>query len=485
MKKITKKSSITLIELPPTLFGKLNGDISFDIYSRSKLPSRALHVLEGILRYNGFTDTKSINPNFNKKRGILTSEDFKRIFNSDVLLISSITRTSPQSQELARLYKQNSLEGIAIAGGPDPTFRIEDWLNYVDIVVMGEGEKTISELMSRLIEDSENLNSVKGIAYKKREEIIKTNLRELLTSEELSQLPHPFYDEDIRKKITSGVVETSRGCPNNCDFCTVTKIYGRKYRVKSIDYIIEELNITKDIGSYLFFSDDNLIAIPSKATALLDAIVKNKLNKKYSGAQATIKIADNPELMQALKKAKINALCIGIESINDETLRELGKPYTAEQNKKAIKILKKSGFWIHGMMILGGEGDTQESLKETLEWANQNLDSVQFFSPIPIPGTPFYNRMEEQGRILTKKWYLYDGQHVVTKPKHFTPYELQKTISNMYKDFYSLRKALRRLKHSQNKALALEILFYAKFNGRKMLYNPQTSQHLEFLKGFG
>lgn len=482
MRKITKQSPITLIELPPTLFGKLNGEVSFDIYSRFKMPSRALHVLEGILRYNKWINTKSINPNFNEKRGILTSEDFKRIFNSDVLLISSITRTSPQSQELAKLFKQKNPDGIVIAGGPDPTFRIKDWLSYVDIIVLGEGEKTLLELMNKLIKTPENLNSVKGIAFKKRKKIIITKPRELLTSEELSQLPHPFYDKNISKKINSGVVETSRGCPNNCDFCTVTKIYGKQYRTKSMDYIIEELKRTKNIGNALFFSDDNLIAIPNKTIELLETITKTGLNNKYSVAQTTIKLADNPKLMQALKKANINALCIGIESINNETLKELGKPYTAEQNKRAIKILKKAGFWIHGMMMLGGDGDTKETLKETLEWTNQNLDSVQFFSIIPPPGTPFYDKMEKQGRILTKKWYLYDGQHVVIRPKNFTPYELQKTIFNMYEDFYSLRNILKRLKHSKNKALALGILFYAKFSGRKIIYNSQTSQHLEFLK---
>lgn len=482
MHKITKQSQITLIELPPTLFGKLNGDMNFDIYSYSKMPSRALHVLEGILRYNGFTNTKSINPNFNKKRGILTSEDFKRILNSDILLISSITRTSPQSQELARLYKQKNPKGIVIAGGPDPTFRVEDWLNYVDIIVIGEGEKTLLELMNQLIENPENLNSVKGIAFKKNRKTVITKPRELLTNEELSQLPHPFYDKDIRKKITSGVVETSRGCPNNCDFCTVTKIYGRQYRVKSIDYVIEELKRTKNIGSFLFFSDDNLTAIPNKTMELLKAIIKNNLNKKYSVAQTTIKLADNPELMSAIKKANINALCIGIESINNETLKELGKPYTAEQNKRAIKILRKAGFWIHGMMMLGGEGDTPKSLKNTLEWANQNLDSVQFFSLIPVPGTPFYDKMKKQGRILTKKYYLYDGQHVVTKPKNFTPYKLQKTIFNMYGNFYSLRKTLKRLKHSPSKTISLGFLIYSHFSGRKMFFNPQTKAHLEFLK---
>ncbi len=189
--------------------------------------------------------------------------------------------------------------------------------------------------------------------------------------------------------------------------------------------------------------------------------------------------------MQTLKKANINALCIGIESINNETLKELGKPYTAEQNKRAIKILKKTGFWIYGMMMLGGEGDTPESLKETLEWANQNLDSVQFFSLIPVPGTPFYNQMEKEDRILTKNWCLYDGQHVVIRPKNFTPYELQKTIFNMYEDFYSIKNSLKRLKHSPSKTISLGFLIYSHFSGRKMLYNPQTNQHLEFLKGVG
>jgi anaerobic magnesium-protoporphyrin IX monomethyl ester cyclase len=478
----TKNALVTLIELPPTLFGNLNGDVSFDIFSQSKMPARAIHVLEGVLRHDGWTNTKSINPIFNEERGKLTAEDFKRVFNSDFLLISSITRTSPQSQELARMYKLNNPGGIVIAGGPDPTFRLEDWLNYVDVIVIGEGEKTLIELMNQLIEDPKRLEDICGLAFKREEKMIVTKPRELLTSEELSQLPHPFYDEDIRDKISSGVIETSRGCPNNCNFCTVTKVYGRQYRGKSIDYILEELKRTKDIGNYLFFSDDNLIALPGKSLELLDAIAKNNLNKKYSGAQTTIRIADKPELMKALKKAKINALCIGIESINDETLKDLGKPYTAEQNKKAIKIIKKEGFWIHGMMMTGGDGDTKESLKETLKWAKENLDSVQFFSPIPIPGTPLYDRMEEQGRILTKEWYLYDGSNVIIRPKNFTPYELQKTINGMYEDFYSFRNGLKRLRNSKNKALSLGILTYAHLKGKKMIYNPQSELHLEFLK---
>lgn len=481
MKKLSKNSLVTLVELPATLFGILNGEVGFDIYSQFKMPARAIHVLEGVLRQDGWKNTFSLNPIFNEKRGKLTSNDFKRIFNSDFLLISAITRTAPQSQELARLYKLKNPKGIIIAGGPDSTFRIEDWLNFVDIVVRGEGEKTILELMNCIIKGG-NLKEIKGIAYKENNKVMITTPQELLTSEELSKLPHPYYSNFIKSKINAGVIETSRGCPNNCDFCTVTKIYGRQYRSKSMDYIFQELKRTEKMGTALFFSDDNFIAIPSKSMALLEQIVKNKMNKRTSVAQTTIKIADNPKLMRALKKANINALCIGIESINDETLKSLGKPYTAEQNKKAIKILKKAGFWVHGMMMLGGDGDTPKTLNETLKWAKKNLDSVQFFSPIPVPGTPFFDRMEKEKRILNKIWYLYDGNHVILKPKHFTPYQLQKTIYWMYEDFYSIKNSIKRLILSKNKKLAFSILLYAHLKGRKIIYNPQSQQHLAFLK---
>lgn len=482
MVKISKESLVTLVELPPTQYGILNGDISFDIYSKFRMPARAIHVLEGILKYDGWSNTKSINPAFNEIKGKLSVEDLKRIFNSDILLISSITRTSPQSQELARLYKLNNSNGRVIVGGPDPTFRLEDWLKYVDIVVMGEGERTISELMGRLIEDPENLGDIDGLAFKKGEEIVVTNERRLLTSGELSLLPHPFYGEDIRSKISTGVVETSRGCPYKCPYCIVTKMYGREYRTKSVGYVIEELKRTRDIGKYSFYSDDNLIAHPNQTIGLLEAIVENNLNEKYGVAQTTIELANRPELMQALKNAKITALCIGIESINDETLIYLGKPYTAKQIKEAIKILREAGFWIHGMMMPGGDPDTPEILRGLLEWAYRSVDSVQWFPPTPIPGTPLYDRMEKEGRFLTKNWYLYDVQHVVFRPKHFTPYELQRTIYNMYDDFYSVRGTMRRLRHSPNKKLSLEFLAYAKLTGMKMLYNPQSNQHLEFLR---
>ena len=164
MKKITKQNRLTFVELPATQFGVLNGDMGFDVYSAFKLPSRAIPTLRGVLIAEGYTNTHELNPKYNGYNGRLTSQNMRDVFSSDVLLLSSITRTSKQSMALADLYKQSNLQGIVIAGGPDPSFREKDWLDHVDIVVRGEGERTLKDLIARLTEDPSNLADISGIA---------------------------------------------------------------------------------------------------------------------------------------------------------------------------------------------------------------------------------------------------------------------------------------------------------------------------------
>tara|TARA_Y100000310_G_scaffold343302_1_gene450271 strand:- start:1373 stop:2839 length:1467 start_codon:yes stop_codon:yes gene_type:complete len=485
MKRISKKSPITLVELPATQFGALNGEISFNEFSKSKLPLRAVHVLEAILRNEGWENVKSISSQYHGKNGKLTSKNFKRIFDSDVLLASYLTSTYSQTNSLFNLYKQNNPNGIAVAGGFDATFRTKEALENADIVVRGEGEKTLVELINRLTtKDYNDLEDIDGLAFKNNGEIIFTKKRKLLTPEELSNLPHPYYDEETRKGVLGGVIETSRGCPNDCDFCTVTEFNGRKYRTRSIDYVIEELKRIDDLGRYIFYTDDNFIGSPTKTINLLEAIADKGLNKKVGLAQTTVKLADNPKLMNVMKKAGINFLCIGLESINDESLEGLGKPYNAEQNKRAVRIFKEYGFWTHGMMIFGLDGDTKEGYKETISWMNKKLDSMQLFPIVPGEGTRFHKRMQEENRILSNDLSLYDGHHVLVRPKNFTPYELQKMIIDCYEDFYSVENNLKRIFSAPNKRLALGLMVYTNLFGgvRKVTKSPQMKDHLEFLK---
>lgn len=486
MTKISKKSQITLVELPPTQFGIYNGDINYDIYTQFRLPARAIHVLEAILQAEGFENIQSINPMYHGSKGRLTEDNEKRIFDSDVLCISSITRTSPQSMELSRRFKSHNPSGIVIAGGFDPHFRTEEWLEEgkADIVVRGEGEKTFSKLMKMLTQDSSGLAGIAGLAFKDGKGIQQTGLSEPLTPQELSMLPHPYYDIKTQRGLGTTVIETTRGCPNACDFCSVTEFYGRRYRARSLDYVIEGLERIRNMGRMIFYTDDNFAVSPSRTIELLERIIDRGLVRRGSSAQVSVKVSENTKVLELLKKAKIDVLYVGIESINEDTLQSFNKPYSATQNKMSIKKLREMGFWVHGMMMLGGDGDTAETLKETEDWIKQNLDSVQLFSPTPFQGTGFYKRLKGENRIITEDFSLYDGQNVVIRPKNLSPFELQRTIYKMYESFYSFGESWKRWKTSPKRGSSFKLYLYNHLLGwkRNMLYNPQAKKHLEFLK---
>lgn len=487
MKKLTKQSRVRLVESPAYQFGILNGDLSRDIYTRLfRMPSRALHVLEGILRPDFWENVRSLNPFYNGKNGKFTEDNFGEIYNSDAVLCSCITRTFLPTMELVGEYKLRRPDGIAILGGPHVTVCPEEALERgADIVVLKEGERTFQELMTRLTEDPESLDDIDGIAFKKGSGIQINKPRKLLTPEELSQLPHPYYAPEFRKNgfLSLSVIETARGCPHNCDFCGVTQMYGGKYRGKSDEYVLEELRRIRGYGNVNFITDDNHPANHKRTINLHEKIIDSGLQKTTT-IQVDVKAAENPELLKVLRKSGVNALCVGIESFNDETLRALGKPFSAKQNLEAIKTFKDAGFWVHGMFMIGGKGDTPETLRESSYLINRILDSVQFFAEIPLPGTRFTKRMEQEGRILTKDYSLYDGLHVIVRPDNFTPYELQRTLVEMHESFYSFWNNVRRFSNSQKKKTSAVIGAYTSFFGgfREVLHDPQSRKHLEFLK---
>ncbi len=136
------------------------------------------------------------------------------------------------------------------------------------------------------------------------------------------------------------------------------------------------------------------------------------------------------------------------------------------------------------MMIFGLDGDTKEIYKETLSWMNNNLDSMQLFPIVPGQGTRFHKIMQEENRILSNDWSLYDGHHVLIRPKNFSPYELQNMIINAYNDFYSVKNNFKRIWTVPNKSLSLGFMAYTNlFRGiSKVVNSPQMKSHLEFLK---
>ena len=475
---------ITLVELPATSFGKLNAPKVKDVYTKVLIPARANPQLQAILLQQGYEDVESIDPNLNRKKKLI-KKDLERIMTSDYLLLSAITRTISQTKELAEIYKKAKPDGKVIVGGPHVTFAPEETLEWADIVVRHEGDKTLVELLEKL-RKGKPLQDVKGISYKINDKVVNHECRDLLSKEELSVLPLPDYSM-YPKKMT-GIINTSRGCPYACNFCSVTQFYGSKYRRKSNERILEELSSIETHSRRVFFSDDNFAANKNTVKELLEEIVKSKSKKNYS-CQLSINSAFlsqqtneiDTEFAELLRMAHFNDVYLGIESINEETLKGYHKPVTAERNKIGVKVFRDAKLWVHGMMMVGGEGDTPESLDEELEWVKQNLDSVQFFAPIPFPKTPFTMEMDKQERILTKDYYLYDGIHVIVRPKNFSPYELQLKLIDMYKQFYAIgQKDL--MKKSSHPWYKRAIHTYAQKIIWDIEHEPQTRTHFEMLR---
>jgi len=442
--------AVTLIELPATVDGTLEGKLARDVYSLLDYPARGIPLLTAIVKKAGYTDTVAINPKYNRwSRGHLDRGDWARLLASDVVGISAITRTAPQSLELARRLKEANPRVKIVFGGPHPTALPEEALQVADVVVRHEGDYTFPEVLERFREDIERpyLEDVLGIAYRTPEGDVRvTRDRPFLTSEQLSALPFPEYTENERRSVTHLVVNTSRGCPFECEYCSVIDNFGRQFRFLDDDTTIALIRYTLSVKRCpIFFGDDIFNANRARVKRILDRVLTEGIRIPRWFAQVRVEAANDPELLRLMARSGCACVFIGLESVNNETLRLYHKHSTLEKNRAAIEAFHRVGIRVHGMFVLGSDADTKETIEETLRFAKaMNLDTAQFFALTPVPGPPLTARYERAGKIIAPgQWHLYDAQHVVIWPAKMTPYELQMGVIQASLDFYSYREAWR------------------------------------------
>src|SRR5215471_6665394 len=447
-----KSPAVTLIELPSTVDGRLDGRLAKDIYSLLSYPARGVPQLLAVMKHAGYQDTVAINPQYNRKNpGHLDAGDWQRLLASDVVGISAITRTASQSFELARKIKQAKPRIKIVFGGPHPTALPAESLKYGDIVVMHEGDHTLPEVIERLSDDFENpdLGSVPGVAWKSKAGEVRINPdRAFLTSEELSALPFPEYTADEIRGITHNVVNTSRGCPFECEYCSVIDNFGRQFRFIDDDTAIELIKYTIGVKHRpIFFGDDIFNANRGRVKRILSRVLSESIDMPSWFAQVRVESACDPEMLKLMARAGCGYVFIGLESINDETLKLYHKHSTLEKNRVAIDAFHDVGIRVHGMFVLGSDADTPKTITETFEFAkNMNLDSAQFFALTAVPGPPMTARYEKEGKIIAPgQWHLFDAQHAVVQPKKMTAWGLQMGTIQASLDFYSYREALRHL----------------------------------------
>lgn len=420
------------------------------IFSAAKLPRLGIALIATILNKNGFK-VKAYCEDF-------AAIDYNEVKDADLVGISSITSTSTRSYKLINEIKKINPDVPIVMGGAHSTFMPEEVIeNGSDYAVRGEGERTILELIDA-IEGKINFEDVKGLSFKKDGNFIHNEDRELI--ENLDELPYPDWSLlENHEEINYMPIQTSRGCPYNCKFCSVIKVFGRKYRFRSVDSVIAEIKHLLKIfegtkAKRIFFYDDNFSANRKRVKSLLNKILDQKIKMPTWFSQDRLDIAEDEELVELMAKAGCMRIMAGIESINPKTLQEYNKGQKVEGIKEAISVLHKHGIGVHGMFVLGGENDDIDSIKKTMSFIIENkIDTVQIMMLIPFPGTEIYNEYKQQGRMIfdgAKDWYLFDGHHVVFQPNLIAPWDLQAKVSiDVMSSIYSYYRALNFIFHRQ------------------------------------
>ncbi|MEM2089709.1 MAG: radical SAM protein [Candidatus Pacearchaeota archaeon] len=370
-------------------------------------------------------------------------------FDSDadlILLLSVITAAAPKAYRIAYEFKKRG-KTVGI-GGPHPSVAPEEALEFCDFVGIGE----LEGYWHRILKDFEN-NKLKKI-YKNKKPVALNNL-----SIDRSII------KDMKKKghkinyLTTIVTYTTRGCPYNCAFCTVTNIYGAEYRFRPVTEVVEDLfkAAGKKLG-FALFVDDNIWANPNYAKELFREIIKRKLKIKWI-SQASLMQAYDLELLKLAKKAGCCGLYIGYENVNPESLKEAHKQVNKpEQFIKLTKNIHRAKIPIFGSFVFGFDSDTKESIKKTVDFAiKANLDYAQFCILTPFKKTAIYEKLKKEKRIIVDgerggkfhdNWSYYTFGNVVFKPKNMSPKELKEIQVWAFKKFFSLKSVIKRFMYS-------------------------------------
>jgi radical SAM superfamily enzyme YgiQ (UPF0313 family) len=404
------------------------------IFSRTALPRLGSILLASILKNRGY-NTRVFIEDISKPNWWLLED-------ADLICISSITSTAPRAFQIADRFAGKGIP--VIMGGPHSTFLPEESLLHVDYVIRGEGEEAIVELVEHL-ESGLPLETIKGLSFRGQNGEIQHNPgRELIA--DLDSAPVPDFSlVDNWKKARVVPIATSRGCPFSCKFCSVIHMFGRKYRFKSVQRVIEEIKALTATCKHVFFIDDNFAANKKRTKELLQAMVDNNIKIEWS-AQTRTDIARDPELIKLMAKTGCFSVFIGFESINPATLALYNKNQIVEDINKCINILKSHSINIHGMFVFGSDTDDIQTIRNTQKYAKRlGIDSIQFLMLTPLPGTPVFEELNSEGRIIHTDWSKYDAHHAVFEPKLMTAFELHiETLKAMAK-FYSWTSILRNL----------------------------------------
>jgi len=405
------------------LYDKLRGLITFiEVDDIEFMPNLGLLTIAGFfprdweLRY---LEEDYVNPN--RREETLFDRDY------DLVCLSACNNQAYRAYRIADAFRSRGAK--VIMGGLHASALPEEAAQHCDAVLIGEGEDTVKAFL-----DDFQKGEIKQF-YRSSGEY------------DLTKSPIPRFDlvEDIRRfnKIN---VQATRGCPRNCGYCSTKAAYGSRYRTKTVEQVRSEIRAVKALypNPFISFADDNLLAKREYALELLKMLEEEQVRWE---CYCDIGIYQDEELLQALALSNCVELLIGLETVNEESLKGVSewKTRMLPHYREAIDAIQAHGLAVLGLFMLGFDGDRPDVFAKMQAFIEESrLFDVDFAILCPIPGTRVFEALDQEGRILSKDWDRYTWYHVNYQPKHLTEGELRDGIMRLFEAFNRPEQIFRR-----------------------------------------
>ena len=373
--------------------------------------------------------------------------------NPDIVASSALatcnTYVAVRTLETAKRVNPDSL---TVAGGQHFTATAQESLETypeVDVIVRGEGEQTLTELVKRADKRS-SLSQIKGISFRHEGKILHNPQRHLIKN--LDALPYPgyhFVEDVVHKyhftamagpKTPYALVEGSRGCPHRCTFCTQWGHWQGEWRTKSPKRIAEEIEFCyQNYGSrFIWLTDDNF-SLGKRASDLAEEIIRRGISDDLMWFLQVRcdDVVKHHDLLPKMRKSGLRWVLLGVESPSQSTLETFNKGITPEDTKTAVKLLQENDIFAQAMFIIGERKDTAESIASLREFVNDlDPDFAIFALLTPFPGTEVFEEAKRNGWIEDFTWAHYDMVHAIMPTETLSREEVQKELYRCYRSFY-------------------------------------------------
>ena len=345
----------------------------------------------------------------------------------DLVAISAMGIGIVRGIDIAKKFRQRGIP--TLVGGIMATLAREEAEKYFEIVAAGEGEL----LWIQIMEDLE------------RGELKKSYFSNELCN--LNDLPIPHYSLLTGKKFgTFAPVQVGRGCIHQCEFCSIHKFNLGTYRQRDITKVLRDVDAAVKTGKKMFlFIDDNIAAEPRYAKSLFKSLEKRKI--RWMGQCNLADLGEHPQLIELAAKSGCRVLNFGLESVNQESLDKVNKGFQKVSDyRELLGKINNAGIFISSEMILGLDFDDVSIFNKIVKFIEDNrIASPKFYILTPIPGTDWYQRVKEEGRLLSENWKDFTSAKAVYKPSKMTPEELERGYWQIYKQLYSTGSIIKRM----------------------------------------